>query len=365
MLPNHSFKLVGSYQILKNIRQGVAVFLIVLFLIFVSNVSITHTVRPSTAQQATDITKKKELSLQKRPSYKAKKAYKWLHKGAVQQDDTGKPINTNRSRLSIAGSGAGMTAYQLIDSLIAQDEAVRIADSIDKKTPHEIMQGFTHQSEVNQLGGFASPSKIARAIRPLSKIGWGTSSFAHELTKIPAIEKEWGKWRNDVFPKQHPVTKVLGSANLAGLAADTVHSLIHRKNDSLSAKEATLLSYLNRREGVPSDITNYKNFIQWSTRARQLINILGQGAIPFLIASLAKNNRTAAAYVANSAGIADSIISMIERQKKRNLMKKIKEIAPLIQKELAANPPTEQERNQNKQQALSLDLDLLEDSTTN
>jgi hypothetical protein len=57
-------------------------------------------------------------------------------------------------------------------------------------------------------------------------------------------------------------------------------------------------------------------------------------------------------------------MSMIERQKTRNLIKKIKEIAPMIQQELAANPPTIQERDENKQQAMSFDMDDLEDSAT-
>ena len=338
--------------------------LAVLLLMFLSSVSIIQASAPLGATQAAEINKKKKLFLKKKPANKAKAAYEWLYKGASQKDDAGKPIDTKRSQLSIAGSGAGMTAYQLVDSLIAQNEGMKIADNIDKKTPHAVMQGFSEEAKLNPLGGFATPSKIARAVRPLSKLGWSASSFAHELTKIPAVEKKWGKWRSDVFPKHHAAAKALASANLTSLAADTVHSLINRKNDSLSAEEATLLSYLNRRKGVPTDITNYKKFMERSTRARQLINILGQGAIPFLIASLAKNNRTAAAYVANAAGIADSAMSMIERQKTRNLIKKIKEIAPMIQQELAANPPTIQERDENKQQAMSFDMDDLEDSAT-
>lgn len=301
---------------------------------------------------------KKHFALSKTAGYKAEKTDRWLRKGAPQKKDNGDAIDTTRSGFDIAQSGAGLTIYQMIDALIAQDEAMKLAEGLEGKTPHEVARGFEDNAQTNPLGGYITPNKISQAIRPLSKLAYSGVPFAHEVTQNKLIKNTYGTWGAKVFPKQSAAAKTLGAANLTGVIADAAHNLINRKNNRLTAEEAALLSYLNRREGVPTDITDYKKFMKRSTRARQLINILGQGAVPIAMAALLKKeHKPSAAYVGNAAGIADSVLSMIERHKTRSLIKKIKSIAPTIKRELEATPPTQKEIDQNKQNATPFDMD--------
>jgi len=275
------------------------------------------------------------------PGYQATKADQWLRAGAAQDD-----INTAPSKGDAAYLGTNLTLYQIIDALTQKDESLQAANALSGTTPHEIASGFTEEENMNQFGGIP-PQKLMRAARPLSKVAYGVSPFLHELHQTALGKRVGAKLPHSTFTQQNAAAKTLGAANLAGFALDTVHGMINQKNDRLTPEEAALLSYLNRREGVPTDITEYKKFMKSTAKARQIINVLGQAAIPMLLSL--RSDKTPISFVGNAAGIADSALSILQRYRTRRLIKTIKEIAPTIQRELEHNPPTKNELEQNKQ----------------
>ncbi len=288
--------------------------------------------------------------LEQKSGYQLAQAQRWLRDEYAQP-----PLDNTPKKSTIFRHGTNMTIYQIIDSILTKDESLRASQSLSKKTPHEIAAGFSEDPS-EQIPGMVSPQKLMRLARPLTKLGYGASAFAHEISTLAPVQKAFGTWPKTAFPVQSKTAKALGTANLAALAGDTVHSLINTEYDSLTPEEAALLSYLNRREGVPQEITEHKKFMRTTAKARQIISVLGQAVLPFLTA-LSKN-KEAAGYIGNTAGIADSALSMLQRYRTRKLIKTIKEVAPTIKHELEANPPTEQEKAANRQMGHASDFML-------
>jgi len=251
----------------------------------------------------------------------------------------------------------GLGAYMLGDGFLQKYEANKLAKALKGKTAHDVEEGFKDMGQ--SLDGVNSFEKIMRYVRPITKTAYGVMPFADSISRNKYVRKLFpGEGVNEhVFtPPQNTTNKVLGALNLATLGSSLIHNAITSGNVKLNGREAYLLSYLNRRHGVPTDIVEYKQMIKKLSKARFLTQIFGQYAAPVLLAMLKPNlnkKEDATAFspamaVANTASVLDSLLGMWQRHKTQQLIKKIKKAAPLVEEELLRNPPTLQEREADK-----------------
>ncbi len=260
----------------------------------------------------------------------------------------------------------GLGAYALVDGFLQSNEATKLARGLKGKTPHEVAEGFKDMSV--SMDGVNSIETIMRYVRPVTKVAYGVMPFANSLSRNKHIRKLFpGEGVNEhVFtPPQNTTNKALGALNLAALGSSLIHNAATRHNGKLNEREAYLLSYLNRRYGTPTDITEYRKTIKKLAKTRFITQMLGQYAAPILLSLLMpnlnkKDSQTAfspAMAVANTAGVIDSLLTMWQRHKTQKLIKDIKRIAPRIEEELVRNPPTAQEREADKIAAGSFSID--------
>lgn len=242
------------------------------------------------------------------------------------------------------------------DSFLQQHESNKVAEALEGKTLSGIMAGFKDSD--HKVDGQNSIEKMFRYFRPLTRATYGIMPFAPDLMKnkrIKGILPAEGMAKYDFTP-QGTADKALGGANLATLTASLLYNAATEKDATLDAREAYYLSYFNRRNGVPTDITAYKNSIKRLAKTRLGVQMLGEYAAPILLAFLLNKRPPSsdgttfspAIAVANAASITDTLIGMYQRYKQKEMMKSIKRIVPFVEQELALNPPTMQEQAADK-----------------
>lgn len=279
----------------------------------------------------------------------------------------------------------GLGIYQGLDGALQYNETTKKADGLSAKTAREVQDGFKPTIGF-ALDGQSSISSVARAVRPVTSIGYGLMPWAREIA-----ESRMGKalpGHHHEFRKQSNLSKVAGAANLATLGINGLYNFSTRKNSKLNAKDAYLLSYLNRRHGVPLEITKYKKDMSKLAKARWLIRVVGLAALPGLLAVFTKGKHappaspaaqaaagtvdggvdtpaqpepikmatSPAMLVGNLASIADSLMGIFEQYRTQHLIKSIKKATPFIEEELRQRPPTPAEKEADKEAADDMDF---------
>ena len=267
-----------------------------------------------------------------------------------QERSLGTFVNNHKGKL-------GMGAYQVADSLMQQHETGKLR-GLKEQTPTEIMDSFSGNNipldQNTSLGG------IAKAVRPLTKASFSLLPWAYEMRNNKWLMQHLDIQAPHELKKEHVLGKGVGALNFAGLLADQIHSATSKKNRSLTKKEAYLLSYLNRRHGVAQDIKDAIKRMKRLSRIRTYVQILGQWGLPAILAMAPGTKRTmendqklsTAMMAGNIAGLTDSLMSIAQRNIRTNLIKKIKAVAPFIEEELIHNPPTQAEKEADKEARL-------------
>ncbi len=246
------------------------------------------------------------------------------------------------------GGKAGLALYHGLDGALQHQETVKKGEGLSSKTARDIHDGFKDSIGFS-LDNQNSISSIARAVRPITSIGYGLTPWANEIA-TSRLNKLFPE-HHHTFRKQSPLSKGAGLANLATLAANGMYTFATRKNSTLNAKDAYLLSYFNRRHGVPHEITGYKKTMSTLAKARWVIRVVGLAALPGLLAAFSKGKHadksiatSPAMLIGNLAGIADSLMSIFERYRTQRMIKQIKKVTPLVEQELRQRPPTAEEK---------------------
>jgi hypothetical protein len=317
-------------------------------------------------QSSTDV-KKQEGIKAAREAVFARLAEIDMHQGTRSKTDPSRALLLPERRSPSLGafvsrhSGKlGMGLYQGVDGALQYRETTKKGEGLSSKTAREVHGGFKDSLSFS-LDGRNSLSSIARAVRPVTSIGYGLMPWAQEIAASPIGKALPG--HHHTFKKQSPLSKGIGLANLATLGINGVYNLSSRKNSSLNAKEAYLLSYLNRRHGIPLEIRKYKKDMSTLAKARWLVRVIGLAGLPALLALFSKGKdattgiaTSPAILVGNLASIADSLMGIFERYRTQRLVKEIKKITPFIEEELKQRPPTAQEKEADREAGGDIDF---------
>ena len=256
---------------------------------------------------------------------------------------------------------AGLAAYQGLDSSLAYHETTKKAKGLEGKTFNDVQEGF--QSFNYKPDGMTSASTILRAIRPVASVSYGLLPWAHEIAKSKVGQKLIPNDHKNTrrLTQQSNMSKSFGAANLLATATNELYDRINHRNTKLTSREAYLLSYLNRRHGVPLDIQHYKKSMSVLAKIRWLIRVVGMAALPALIAVFTRGKKltTSPAFLAgNLASIADALAGMYETYRTQRLIKKIRAIAPYLEQELERTPPTQEEKAADKSEGFDFSGDF-------
>jgi len=267
-------------------------------------------------------------------------------------------LNTHRgeefsfmSAMDPAKDKALLAAYQIADSLHQESSSLETAKSLSKTTTADVHEAFD-DSSTPLAPGMPSLGSLARLMRPLPKIGFGTAPFMRTVASsergkqfIPTSEVELDR----SFPQQNKYARALGAANLGALALDHTYKALTQQDVELALEEAEALAHANYTNGVMPEVTSYKEFMKTTAKIRKIVQIFGQGILPaltFLVAGNQKNFSPAMA-IGNASGVIDSLFGIAQRYRTRRLIKAIKEVMPALKQHLIDNPPSAEERAAN------------------